>query len=578
MEEVKIKKLKNRENEKGAVMVTVLLISLLLLVASAGVLLETTMNTRNVSDATADQQAYNAAESGIQSALNVLRGNVAPNPLFNATASDPANKIDFKKALRLTDSNLAADTSTVPHLSRWGLTYNPDRVQIGDPTQGYAYSLALSDPDNATTSITYNSSHLDSGFYNDATNVWVRTMTFGSGLNTATITFNPVSDTTVNVSSGSGTTNIGNFRVVVTGTGASIGAADIRFQIVLGMSQPYSGINKVVRGYMIGGTVINGSNTVKMYFDSPNINFSGSKVSTTLTTSNAVTPEYSLNLNTPVLLVGSTNVNATMTPAEPRRILIRSTGYGPRGAQKQLEAIVQKNYFDGLEAPASLTLIGASTGFVFNPGNSAQVNYSGDDIASTINIPAIGTNNATNLDYVNSNLPKTNVYPKPANVGVENPPWLSSPAALDAQVQMLKNIASSSGRLYPNASAATPPNFGDNYNATGITFVNGNATFSGSGGGILVVTGTLTFNGNVNFSGLILVTGAGGITRSGGGGGLLQGNTVVAPYDPTDLTKPFLAPKYNISGGGNSTLQYNSNSVANGMTAVSNLVLGVAEK
>jgi hypothetical protein len=586
MKEIKITKLKNRENEKGAVMVTVLLISFLLLVASAGVLLETTMNTVNVSDATADQQAYNAAESGIQSTLNVLRGNVPPSPLFNATASNPANKIDFKKALRLTDSNLSTDTSTEAHLSRWGETYNPDRVKIGDPTKGYAYKIALFDPDNATTSITYNTSHIDSGFYDDTLNVWKRTVTFGTAPNTATLIYTPVSNTAVDVSSGSGTTNLGNISVAVTGAGASIGAADVRFQMVLTMSAPYSGISKVVRGYILAGATFNTANTVKLNFDSPNISFSGSKVTTTMTTSNVTTPEYSLNLNKPTLLLpATTNIDATMTPAEPRRIMIRATGYGPRGAQKQLEAIVQKNYFDGLEAPASLTLIGSTAGFVFNPGNSAQVSYSGDDINSTINIPAIGTTNATNLDYVNSNLPKSTVYPKPANVGVENPAWLSSPVALDAQIQMLKNIADASGRSYPNATAAVPPNFGDNYNATGITFVTGNASFSGSGGGILVVTGTLTFNGNVNFSGLIIVTGPGGITRSGGGGGLLQGNTVVAPYDPADLLKDqtlypaqFLAPKYNISGGGNSTLQYNSNSVANGMTAVSNLVLGVAEK
>ncbi|MDQ3322793.1 MAG: hypothetical protein M3525_10265 [Acidobacteriota bacterium] len=84
MENNKTRKTKNRENEKGAVMVMVLLISFLLLIASAGILLETTMNTANVSDATADQQAYNAAESGIQSAIYVLR-----NPDFRLITRKP---------------------------------------------------------------------------------------------------------------------------------------------------------------------------------------------------------------------------------------------------------------------------------------------------------------------------------------------------------------------------------------------------------------------------------------------------------------------------------------------------------
>ena len=85
---------RDRKNEKGAAIVMALLISFLLLVASAGLLMESSMNTANVTDLTAEQQAYNAAESGIQSAVNVLRGNVVPSPLIDSSkpATDPANK------------------------------------------------------------------------------------------------------------------------------------------------------------------------------------------------------------------------------------------------------------------------------------------------------------------------------------------------------------------------------------------------------------------------------------------------------------------------------------------------------
>ena len=60
---------------------------------------------------------------------------------------------------------------------------------------------------------------------------------------------------------------------------------------------------------------------------------------------------------------------------------------------------------------------------------------------------------------------------------------------------------------------------------------------------------------------------------------------VVAPYfnssvspttDPVSAT--FLAPQYDLSGGGNSEIRYNSSTVAGGLVAVSNFVLGVAEK
>ena len=107
------------------------------------------MNTANVTDATADQQAYNAAESGIQSAIHVLRGNVAPS------TAPTTEKINFIKALTLGTSNLPNDTGagSVPRLSRW-IDYNytptgaakPDRATIGvtaanpyTPQNGYAF-------------------------------------------------------------------------------------------------------------------------------------------------------------------------------------------------------------------------------------------------------------------------------------------------------------------------------------------------------------------------------------------------------------------------------------------------------
>ena len=48
---------KNRKNEKGAALVMVLLITSLLLVAVIGILLETAVNSSNVTDAVAEQQA-----------------------------------------------------------------------------------------------------------------------------------------------------------------------------------------------------------------------------------------------------------------------------------------------------------------------------------------------------------------------------------------------------------------------------------------------------------------------------------------------------------------------------------------
>ena len=164
----------------------------------------------------------------------------------------------------------------------------------------------------------------------------------------------------------------------------------------------------------------------------------------------------------------------------------------------------------------------------------------------------------------------------PANVSAEMPFWLQSATNLNNTLRSLKTTAVASGRYYSGGTA--PSDIGNNATARGITYVDGDLTLNGSGGGILVVNGKLTLQGAYNFNGLIIVTGASGVKRSGGGGGILQGNMVVAPYNPANPAAGFLSPKYDFSGGGSSNIRYNSSSVANGMVAVSNFVLAVAEK
>jgi hypothetical protein len=132
-----------------------------------------------------------------------------------------------------------------------------------------------------------------------------------------------------------------------------------------------------------------------------------------------------------------------------------------------------------------------------------------------------------------------------------------------------------------------PTSFGDNATGTGITFCDGDCTLGPiAGGGILVVTGQLTLHGNFDWHGLIIVTGSAGVLRNGGGNGLLQGNIVVAPYlnsaiatntDPASGAN-FLAAQWHTNGGGNSTIQYNSDNQNSGLGAISNVVLGVVEK
>jgi hypothetical protein len=618
------RKPQNRENERGAALVMALLISFLLLIASAGLLMETTKNTTNVTDGISEQQAFNAAESGIQSAVHVLRcqkntlagcSDVVANPLIDTSlpATDPANQINYTKALALATSNKATDTTGVARLSRW-ISYNANdatgRVPIDSngpaytTSKGYAYSLDVSDPDNTGSRVleTFSSS-----FYLNDDPTTPAQVTYShidpvSGLVTGTmkITYTPPPAL---YEYNLGTSALpspyyGTFTVATTGLGSEVPSND-RFEITMRMTKPYPA-TKVMRGWILATAL---GSMPRIIFDSKTLTFVGSTMTLDFSGTSWVTPTIvnydPLNPTRPIgyeagTVLGANIIKGTMTVPEPIRLLIKSTGYGPRGAQKQLQAIIQKNFFNGLGAPAALTLVGPShtdtplTDFHFNPGTSAVVRYSGDDVTSTDIIPPIGTTDPTNQSTVESFINRETVPPfngqvigTIANVNSEIPDWLQSPAALDATIQQLAMTAQPY-RYFP--SGTTPTSFGDNATGTGITFCDGDVEFTGDGGGILVVTGHLTFRGGFNFNGLIIVTGQAGVDRNGGGEGTIQGQVIVAPYvssriaDTQPVSATFLAPYYDLDGGGNSTLIYNSQSLANSLSAVSNFVLGVMEK
>lgn len=603
---------KNRESERGAALVTVLMVSFLLMVAGTALILAASMNTANVTDSVAEQQAYYAAESGIQSALNVLRNDrdstsdVKPNPLVdtNKSENDPANVIDYRKATQISVSNNPNDNSTFARLSRW-LDYNtagsPTRVSVGTNT-GQAFSLNVIDPDNTSGNISY----LISAYKINGVAAPFHYPSAAS-LNKFIITYTAptaAQTTNLNVSNGAQAANFGSFTISVVGAGATIPnnsnvlRAGFSFEIVYQMTSPYQA-KRVIRGTITpipegsGSGLINSTtvSSVKYKFDSAIYELMGSRM--TINNGNNI-----INPNPPSVNGGVNLITGSVTAAEPQRLLVISTGYGPRGAKKQLEAIVQKNFFNGLSAPATLTLIGPAAGAVYKPGNSNASTMSGDDVVSNINLPPVGVSDSSLLPTVFNEHDdgKPNMVGKPADVNAEMPDWLASATNLNETVEALKRVAISSNRCFntipvstahPGISGCTNTNprnvedytVGVYATGSGITFVNGDADFGPiTGGGILIVTGKLTFRGGFDFRGLIIVTGADGLERSGGGNGNLEGNIVVAPYNPSNLAAGFLPPKYDTSGNGSSEIRYNSSSVNNGLLAVSNFILGVAEK
>lgn len=228
---------------------------------------EASMNTANATDAVSEQQAYNTAESGIQTTLNVLRGNVVPSPLIDTSkpASDPANKINFIKALKLLTSNKPGETGTEARLSRW-MTYDTtdtDRVKLGSQAASkYAYKITLDDPDNTGDAVTFNTAGILIGDGN-CPNLAGSTTTVvcGGGGNTARITYTSGGSQTATL--GSPNIDFGSFQITNVAGTASVNAR-LRFVINVSMTVPYTAVNREIRGWIeLGGITGNSVGTVR---------------------------------------------------------------------------------------------------------------------------------------------------------------------------------------------------------------------------------------------------------------------------------------------------------------------------
>ena len=134
------KRVSDRHGEKGAALVISILLATLLLAVAGTVLLTSGMSSITSIDATAELQAYYGAESGLEAALNVIRGHVQPNGI-NANT-----KMGFRNAVSTSTSNRNSDTSTTARLSAW-LNYDNDG-RVHPTGANYSYSIVVTDPDD----------------------------------------------------------------------------------------------------------------------------------------------------------------------------------------------------------------------------------------------------------------------------------------------------------------------------------------------------------------------------------------------------------------------------------------------
>jgi hypothetical protein len=584
-----------RRDERGAALIMMLLISMLLLAAGGALIMTTSLTATTVYDAGPEAQAYYAAETGLEDTLNVLRGNRAPNnagALGAGGAIPEADKISFRRALAKSTSNTTGDSSTLPRLSRW-MNYHPnytDRVAISPnytPMNGTAYEVSLRDPDNSAT-VGYS---VTGKFGNNG-----MVLSVGGAVLTYTPP-PPVNVASYPAAAGSlGTVNASH------PLGLTV-AVDTTLTLNINQVSPWPATYTVL-GRVTGIVGPIGVKTIAINFNEATAVLGGTIMQLT----------NPLPLNAGLFPGGAnTNVPVMITAPEPRRLVVSSIGYGPKGARKHLEMTLD-NFSFLIRPPSPICIRGSDNPnepMTFNLGSSAASEYLGIDasgkqppapaVAITLHDwkPAVDAINGTNgtisqpklaiLDHTipASMTPDPDPVPQPwvapTPVPAMPPPAAVTPDFLRTAQEARKFLYGENGGGGLRATARAQKRYFNTFNGIagdyddgGFTFVDGNCELDG-GGGLLIVTGNLEITGNDDFRGIIMVMGNGNVKRKGGGNGVVLGSWIVARFN-LNGGGGFLAPTFNANGGGNGRFQFDWDAIVNANRAVGLSVTGIAER
>jgi hypothetical protein len=610
--------LQGREHERGAALITMLLISTLILAAGGALIMSTAATATNAIDSTTGKQAFYAAESGLQMALNAMRGNAAPSAAVTA-----GTKMNLRTAITPSLSNGNVDNvpcgtgdgdATVANprcsLSGW-LPYQGTVVPVDPNVAGSAFRLAVFDPENShmvafTTEGAFETTGVAglAGITGVTVSADKRTLSFTVGTTVITITYTPRTSVTATNSYPSAAADFGSFSIVKSDNNAfalPLGAI-AKFRLTINQTLPWQASSVSFKSTV--STLSNcPTQMIGFLFDKTSVSASG----TTYLASGLISK--ALYLPCALSAAQTQVVPATVRAPEPRRVVVRSVGFGPKFAQKHLEMLVTRAMLD-FEAPATLTLRGADdcSAITFSTGNSNAKDYSGNDrvVGGDSPRPAFAISGCDYQDIVDgTGKPGTiggsnqvgildNGAPVPAATptlvlsyeGVDTPSYLQTADKARAFLNEMQTEAQGQGRYFhPASGTAMTINDSNAGTATDskFTFVDGNVNLDG-GDGLLIVTGTVNITGNRSFSGIIMMMGDGVLTRSGGGSGDLLGAFVIAsfkrtwPASETGLAHPFTAPTFDTSGGGSGNIQFDSAAVQRALGATGYVCSGVLEQ
>ena len=564
----------NRAGERGAALVTMLLVSILMLGAGGALIMTTMMSANNAIGSTPEMQAYYVAESGMQSALNALRGNTRPTLVST-------DRMSFRTAIIPSISNGGNGGS--PRFAGWLPYTTPSDanslvpVTIGAMTGGYRVTVENMDPNSHIVQYT------TTAVIDDSASGTPNQKTFGTvgGADEVTIRYNSQGTTDLNpdpnvfpLTLDSG---LGSFEIErpLSSTADDVVIDKTGFEIEIIQNLPWVATT-TLEGTFEGEVDTNGT-TVKVTFDKAYVKADGTT--------------YALNLagGTQVLDLTYTSsptttaIPAKVTSPDPKRLLLKSYGFGPQGAEKRLELMIDKANFE-FETPAGFTLRGpddCSSNLILDTGSSGTKVYSGVDAAGAEpQRPAFAVMPCDEAAAkAGIKKPDTVIDPEVGLLGdddedptkVETPSFLDTADRARAYLDALQKKAITLGR-YTNPGPGETT-IDDSVNAARFTFIDGDCTLL-NGSGFLVVTGKLTMRGNTNFKGVILVLGEGYLERNGGGNGDIFGGITIAAFGRT--SGDFTAPRFETNGGGNSTIQYDSSALQTALGSGQN-VSGIRE-
>ena len=121
------------KGQQGSALIMTMMSMMLMTVLGLALVFSASNENLSSNSETLANQAYYAAEAGLDEAVMVLRGNRVPLGSTNTSETITQNQINLQVGATLSSSNRSTDAATFARLSRW-LPYSATNVTASDLT------------------------------------------------------------------------------------------------------------------------------------------------------------------------------------------------------------------------------------------------------------------------------------------------------------------------------------------------------------------------------------------------------------------------------------------------------------